>query len=409
MKKIKYIITFFILFFYYDLTYAQIPDSCQIKDNPPNQIKEYIKNVNQMISKISSKAQKWKKSPFKSSLIWGLNSIINFEDYEVEFRYYLIEPTFNSIPKPIKRDIESLNKLQENLNYLLSRYSKTWLYDVEIDTKWLCNSDCNLTWKKKAWLILLDLLNSTKKLKEVIQRAASDNVNISNCNQIFFINCKEIYDIYKNSKFQCQDDEYEKKIKKISFNFKLSNKATKDWIDAWNLLTWKTTLTNNQEKKLLKKELDRQWIPSWQAKIILKNLEDYNNWKSISIFNNPIKNIKNTLDNIISKDSQNEVKSFLETLKETLKGKKEVPIQTAISKTISNKKNIRKETNIDLIYNSLLPIAQKNDVETNKSLDLIIDANVSMINSINILWWRTKKLSEKVCNEQWQGQWICKY
>ncbi len=403
---------------------------CSIKDNSPEIINNYLKKLRKIISNLNSNVKKQAIKEKSSSLAknknilfseatWLWNSLTSWNDYSLEFKYWLYEPIFNNVPSEIKRDHWRISNELDQLNNLMSQYTKKWYLNIEINGSKVCNwiENCKLSdYMFKSWDILIKLISSTKNIKTLIELWVTDKWNNPNlCNNVFFISnsqCNDIYWIYNTAKQECQDKWVWNKIKKAATNFKFAKNWIQKWEEAWAELDQSGKKNKNKyeklEKKLLTQELSRQWVPSNQAAQILKNLDDYNGWSSVSIFNNPIWNITNTITNIIS-NTQELKNSFKESIfKLFKKDKKDVTIKKLISETKKNTDSTQISKDINKAYQAQLPLAKMQDLDTNQVVGEIIRMNNSVMIANNTLW-KTIPFSEKTCKSQWEGQWICKF
>ncbi len=400
---------------------------CSIQDNTPKIINNYLKNLGKIISNLNSninkkaikqKSNSWSKNKniLFSEATWLWNSLTSWNDYTLEFKYWLYEPIFNNVPSQIKRDHKRVSSQLDKLNNLMSQYTKKWYLNIKVNGSKVCNwiENCKLSdYMYTSWDILIKLISSTKNIKSLIELWVTDKGNNPNlCKNVFFISnsdCNNIYWIYNTAKQECQDTWVWDKIKKAATNFKFAKNWIQKWQDAWALLTWDTNSDEykNLERKLLSQELSRQWVPTNQAAQILKNLDDYNSWASVSIFNNPIWNITNSITNIISQ------KDELETFKDSIfdlfkKDKKDITIKELNSEITKKKESNKTNLEINKLYQEQLPLAKMQDLDTNQIVGEIIRMNNSVMIANNTLW-DTIPFSQKTCNAQGQGQGICKF
>ena len=422
IKSILKIAIFIIYFTSINISFAETKWTCQIKNWQPDIIKNYLKDLRKVASKIITESNKTNNNSkslaqSKSEMLWLYNAFTSWNNYSVEWDFWLIEPIFNNVPREFYRDTKVLSNEINRLDNIMSRLTKKWVLKNKIKSENICNWINNCHLNNTSWDALIQLITSTRNVKEIIQRAwANQKNNVNLCKNILFIDknsCLQIYKIYKNAKQECQDNKTERKIKNISSNFKLSDKWIKQWKDAWALLIWEDTSLekyNQLEKQLLQKELNRQWVNSEQAEQILKNLDDYNNNGWYSLTNNPISNIAKTINNAIDPETKDELGNFIDSIAEVFKDKtkKEVPISKLIELTKKNQKKSISKFDINKIYKEQLPLAQMEDLDSSKIVWKIIKMNNSIWVSINTLE-RTIPLSKKVCNAQWQWDWICEY
>ncbi len=436
MKKItsRILILIYIIYLFINTSFADTKPECKINDTSPKVIKNYLKNTRKIINKLNSEIaknhtnkqnswQKWKNqwisewSHLSNKALWLFNSLTSWNDYTLEFDYRLYDPIFNNIPFQINRDVKQLSNQNNQLENLISILTKKWYLDTQLNSnicQWIPN--CNLSWE--AWQIIISIIQSTKNIKTLIEQWATHNKkNINLCKKVLFINnqdCNNIYKIYYDAKNECQDTWTWDKIKKSAENFKLSSNSTKEWIEAWNLLTWNSNSTEYQEleKKLLRQELSRQWLSWNQAKQIMNNLKTYNNKNSpLSghwFFNHPLESIAKTISNAIDPDQKKELMAFKKSISDAFskKSASTISINDLIVKTNKNKKESINNYNIQKIYLEQLPIAQAQDLDTNQ-----ITREVLQMNNDLSIWINTLNniipFSHKTCNAQWQWQWLC--
>jgi len=423
------IIIFIIFISSINISFAETKASCQIKDWQPDIIKEYLKNLRNVTWKIITEANKTTNNPkslaqSNSEMLWLYNLFTSWNNYWVEWNFWLKEPIFNNVPKEFYRDTKLLSNEIKKLDNIMSRLTKRWALKNKISSNTICNwlTNCKDKLADYSWDALIQLITSTRNIKEIIQRAWANQKNkVKLCDNVLLISkqsCLEIYTIYKNAKQDCQDDKTEKRISDINFNFRYSEEWLQAWKDAWALLLWPDWKNEKEldeyhklEKELLKKELDRQWIWWDQAKQILKNLDEYN-YKSTwyTLTNNPISNIVKTINNAIDPETKSELSNFLDSIADVFKDKEtnEVPISELVELTKKNQQTNISKFDIIKIYNEQLPLAQMQDLDTSEIVGKILDMNHSVSVSINTLD-KAIPLSKKVCNAQWQWDTPCEY
>ena len=426
LKSYLKIIIFIIFISSINISFAETKTSCQIKDWQPDIIKDYLKNLRSITWKIvteSNKTTNKSKSIAQSNseMLWLYNLFTSWNNYWVEWNFWLKEPIFNNVPKEFYRDTKLLSNEINKLDNIMSRLTKKWALKNKINSNKICNwyNNCSNKLPDYSWDALIQLITSTRNIKEIIQRAwANQKNNVKLCNNVLLIekqSCLQIYKIYKNAKQECQDDKTEKKISNINFNFRYSEEWLQAWKDAWALLLWPDWKNKKEleeyhklEKKLLNDELSRQWITWYQAEQILNNLDEYNNKDWYTKSNNPISNIAKTISNAIDPETKSELNSFLDSVADVFKDKwsKEVPISKLVELTKKNQKKSISKFDIIEIYNEQLPLAQMQDLDTSEIVGKILDMNHSVSVSINTLD-KAIPLSKKACNAQWQWDTPC--
>ncbi len=419
-KKLLIIILVSFWFFSNNIVNAKIPESCKIKSSPSKELNEYLKNIRKIISNINSNLPQKEinsldKSNSEALRLW--NSIFSWNDYFTEWSFKVQEPLLNNIPRPIIRDNKLLTNEIEKLNRLMSLYAKRWFLDLNINSTKICEWIDNCKISNNIWKALIKIISSTKDLRLLIQKAATDKKLEEECKNIIWISekkCRKIFNDYLDAKQECVDDNKKESILKIWLNFKYTENWIKKWKDAWALLTWNNTLDNYEEieKNLLKKELSKQWLSWHQTQQILDNLNEYNwKWwvvhKGFTLNNNPISNITKTILKAVDKNQLGELEIFKKSITELFKNKQKEASISQINQTFQEKKkeNIS-NYNINTVYEQMIPLAQAQDLDTNQIVREIIIMNIEISQANNILD-KTIPLSQETCNQQDQWNWNC--
>ncbi len=423
MKKIKIIIVI-IASIYFWQTYADCPI-----ENTPEVLEKYITNVNKVISNISaiwydSQKEKWVKKDAiyrsKKSLAI-LNELTDFKWYFSYFDYYVNYATVNEYVPEVWRDYEKINKISKNLErYMklaISRWISWWVITREKICDWI-TENCNFEWKD-IYEVIWKVINNNEKMLELYRLSITwkwqyftneDRINLSLIDKnSFFDEFKNYYNDTTTNKCSQKEwgfsDRISKAIESISNWQDLWKNWTKDWVyRAW-LLKWDRYIwnlkTEEAERKLLQKELSRQWLSTSASEKMLKNLEKFNDSWWFSADNNFL---QNTASYVYDRTSD-QFGDFKETIKDSFKDKswKEVsniPIKklTEVGDKVASKEQIEKE--IKGLYYKELEYIKMIDTTTESLEWRIIEMHINLTFANDALQ-KLIPLSEKVCNDQW--------
>lgn len=427
MKKNKYYISIIYTFLLFINSSVFAEEKCIIDSSPPEELLTYIKDSIKITNNIKSLVKKETKA-LKTDRIWAelirwYNSIISHSNYINEFKFFLYEPIFNEIPYQIMRDDKIMANEIKRLDKFYYSLAKNWYYNIllkknEEICKWVSDKDnCSfikdkIKWKK-AWDIILDIINNTRKIRTLMQNASMnkwDAINLLIVNDDFpWI----IYKDYSEAKEGCSWKEWwflkqvTTKINNIWNNTKYADKWVKAWEEAWTLLLWTDKESLNQyaatEKKLLKKELSKQWLNWSQTDAIMWNLDDFNSWWGWYDYStNPISNSFEAINNSINDN----LDGFTDSISKNFQSDSDKAVSISSIqwvKTVIEDQNII-EKNIITKYKEKLPLTATQDLNTNRINTQLINMHTNIWISINILD-ETCPISEIVCKSQWANLW----
>lgn len=415
------------------ITYADdCSSSCAIESGPASVLQDYIKNERTIITRITNLTA-WKTSStsttssssynsivnnsttlsrLNSRLIKWLNTITNYDDFYTSF-YFFRDELFWSTPSQIKRDRNLIKNESDNLwNYMYTSIKK-WTAQIEIASKDICDwiDNCNLSWT------VLDILNELLDNNNKILSLFENSIMWRNTTTDTFIIVSD--DFYKSmvSSYnkttsewcsKCEwwfFDKIKKGFSEISSNMENTWKATKYWVEAWNLLTWNmsTQEYQNVEKTLLAKELSRQWLSSSQSQIILNNLDKFNNNWWFSLENNFLVNSVNSWIQFIWKF----LSPFNELIKSLSWSKNQETSIANINVNDSSENNTQNEyKNMQEVYITLnKQIWDQTNVDE-ATLNKLIQMHITLAKIIQNLK-NTVEKSEAVCERQCSWVWNC--
>jgi hypothetical protein len=261
---------------------------------------------------------RWEFFKISDRITYFFNELFNWNWFKAETYYYLKLALFQEIPTPITRDFHLLKRESEKIDRTLNFLIRHWFYNWEIELKKLCEW---VTWvcafpnAKNIWDALTLLKVNNNKVTDIVILSLEWDLakeilpvpNVSVWRDLFFVEKNFLDEISKyynkytmtdcsiNWSFSWFKDAW-KKITKAVENWKISKDVTKEWKEAIELAKW---MPNEQakyeeiEKKLLTKELKRQWLSPRASKAILDNLKRFNEKWFYSLDNNFITNTIN--------------------------------------------------------------------------------------------------------------------
>jgi len=425
MKKIKIILT--IIFFIY---FWQKAFACPI-ESTPEIIDNYISNVNRVISNIwsiSNKSSKTKwvekdyiKASRKSLSI--LNELTDFKWYMSYFDYYVVYATANEYVPEVWRDYEKLNKITKNLERYMKLATSRWIDDWPIENTEICKwitDKCDFA-SKDIYEAIWKVINNNEKILEYYRLSITwklqffdveDKKNIQLVSQTFFLDFIFFYDEFTTKECSQKEwwfsDRIDQAVESISNWQDLWKNGTKDWVyRAW-LLKWDRYINNLKteeiERKILQKELARQWLSTSASEKMLKNLEKYNESWWYSPDNNFLSNTVSYVVDRTVKQYDDFEETILRTFKDkSWKEKKDVPFKEVINtnKEITKTYDII-DKDIDELYYKELEYIKMTDTTTESLEWRIIELHINLTFANDALQ-RLVPLSEKVCYDQWSN------
>lgn len=308
MKKNLYILTFFVIIL--NISIANAAWSCKLSSWPWDSIRDYVSDLNSLLSAVSSDANKvscwsswtWILDNAKwetSKALWYLSlwtsKIIDFEWFWTSWEFNLYPLFIWKIPNEFYRDhdflwkqndkIESMMKSLANKcamwspiksdkikelakKYKIEDYSNLWktlVWFRQLTNKWTSYFRCNVVWS--VWSCEN---TDNNPLLSWIEKDYSDDIK-DQCNKAD-TNFDKIMESIKS-------------IFKTPFWFAAISKWIKEWKSALKTL-WQAIYNSDMdaeylenEKKQLATYLSQNWIRWSQAEAMMNNL-DCANWKS---------------------------------------------------------------------------------------------------------------------------------
>ncbi len=419
----NFFLVIFIFLITIEFSYASNDcSSCSIKDAPAEVLQKFIENQRTVLGNIAN-AVSWKKDTadlktLQANFTKSINSIISFDNYFESFNYIVVELT-TGVPAELRRDKTKLENELTNVQNQIEKSIKRRYSWVELTKDQVCDwidesDNCSLTWS------VLSVLTTLSKNNSNVLSLYENSILWQNTTKEDFILVpnsfyEEMIASYnKNTLMDCSMCEwwfFKKiwdKIKSISENMKSTWKATKYWIDAWNLLTWnvKESDLKKLEKDLLMKELARQWLTKEQSQIILENLRKFNDKWWFSTENNFIVNSINSWNNFVVKfigffdDVLIAIQNNPDNNKDTIEI---TDLPTEIDKkdaTLILYKDMQE------VYANLNKAAGIQSMIDEKSIDKLVRTHATLAKIISNLE-KTVKPAQKVCNDQCWWVWNC--
>ena len=410
MNKIKFLTLIFLLIW---INIANA--ACEIKSWPSKAISEYISDLDIALSSVklnsnNSCSNANLKNPFqkwRSLVVNTTNSLFDFNEFTNSFKMLSFIYQW-SIPEPVYRDYNLLKSQDEKINSMITYVSGKCALNNKIDSDSI-NGFISKYWKSSgltAESILIDIKNINHEVFSDFTSMVtwdpsaknSDYLGINNLisdfknhySDVWLIDCNEAY-----------WSGFLEKIKDISKVTKGIDKWMKEWDDSFKLLFGITTSnkTLKEEKDLLEKELQRQWLKSDQISKITKNLNDMNAcWLSPTCYAKEIWNrIYETFTDLWDK--------ILTVFKNLKKNAKDVTTYSTLSRNISKTELIQKE--IEFNYENLKTMMsiQNNVFDKNIENLVTIHANLQIYNNME----KAIKTAQDLCNSQWKWIWNCSF
>lgn len=418
LNKLLFIIWIYILSFDIALWNCE---SCKIQKQTPEIITNYIQNYNTILSNIALEVSK--NTPKDTdeistqikSVTKNMTEIFNVNvtpwGYFTYFEFYTMWLVWNLNCPQVRRDHDLVKALSDKIDALIKNYQNSWYFDITLkkdnickDNSWNAISGCNYSWD--LYEVLSKLQTNNQNLLYFYRKRIMYWDNYSSLwktlNLIwddFVKTFEENYD--ENTINNCNSCSWNgvaemlKKIKNIKTDF--TNADGSDWRilaklnDDW------------YEAEVLSKWLDEMWVSSSVKAKMLKNLEDYNNWKKLPV----LQNLYNTFV-YFKKSFTSQIDTFWTAMTELFKQEKEVTLWQ-LNKSMNDeeiKKNI--EIRLNTVYSQELPWIKNIDTSTMAVYDKQIKMFKSLKDAIKKLN-DTIEISEKVCNSQWAWLGVCSY
>lgn len=427
----KFLITFivWIVIFSTNITFWDCGE-CKIKEWPAPSLDKYISNLRKVIwniskevwsteSKLSAEEKKsWIKKDItstKSRITQVYNKMLDWDSYYSYFDFYVMYSAKNEYVGEVWRDYNSLEKESAWLDKYLKYVTKKWYDSVSLTKEKVCewvDTNCDFSWDILD--VIWQVITNQESVKDYYR------LSIVWKKSLFKGKLKLVWDDFESDFWSCYNETTTSNcsqcewwwFKKIGDEIeKISNwqENAKNWMKSWQdaiaILDWSWPDRNNErlERKLLTKEMKRNWTSVQSSDNMLKNLSKYNETWWFSLDNNFITNSYDQVKTAVT----SQIESFTDSIGQLFKDKPESIPTKDITKTddsLKTTKNI--EETIKEMYRKELPYAQLQDVSTDDLQWKIIELHYNMTQSIYSLD-KTKRTSEKVCNAQDAWEWKC--
>lgn len=427
-KRFLLLIIWYILFFPINITLGA-DSSCPIESSSPDEINQYIKNIRTVITNVNNHLSENSPSESKfenttSDISRILYQSVQWEWYFLDFDYYITTPLFNELPNQMKRDVELLDSETQWLRKYLKTITKWGYSNISIEKNTVCNNveNCDLKWSAGSivWEVISNNIALTNYLKTILTSERTDfstEVILLPTDSTSFTQVL-IQNYWVDARAQCtrEDNEFwdriDKAIEAITLNNQEGKDGIKKWKEAWQLLVWAVNGETDEdlERKLLQKELARQWLSTNQQAILLQNLADFNKNGFYSLENNFITNtavwIKNAWEKIVDGFQKATSWIFSEDKTQEINNQKSIwlsEFNTLNENEVITESIKQKIDNVYQLQNSFLAIQ---DYQTNSVIWELIDIHTNIKFSSKTLIEKCE-LAVKVCNSQWYWDGNC--
>ncbi len=397
---------------------------CKIKDWPAEVLNNYLTNLkklsnnfNSQISNLETNTWIWREiSKTRKNIQLSFNKIISWDSYYSLFDFFVLYWTKKEYVVEVWRDYNLLEKENIALKKYLDRVIKRWYDEWKIDIEKLCSWVENCSFNSNiAFEVISEIIKNHDAVMDYYRLSIVWKRNDFN-KEIIFVpkNFKDEFANYyneytTNNCSQCEWATFDRISKQIDI---ISNwqQSAKDWMKSWQdaiaMLDW--TLSDReqerQERKLLEAQFRVNWTSLNSSNNILNNLSKYNeNWW-FSLDNNFITNTFDSIKNSV----KSQINSFKDTILEKFKNtaRNDIPTQEFNKSDSWLKTTAEIEEKIAQMYQIELPYANLQDNTLESLQSRIIELHYNLTQSIKNLDW-TVKTSQKVCNDQWRGLWVC--
>lgn len=405
--------------------------SCSIENDTAESLTNYIKNVRKAVTN-TNKSLLWKidkKDTSKLSITWNqisriYSETINWDWFYTDFSYYLTFPMLNNIPQPIHRDLAILENETDWLRNYLETLVWKWYSWVNLDKQEVCNwvENCDLQWDtiNIIWKIIKNNTQITTLYKQIVtnpnQTHSLDTILTIEWSEWFISELITHYWWKTIEHCGNTEDAFWDRIEKAKQAILLNNKVWKDWIqkwkDAWKLLVWADSDSESYadaERRVLQKELSRQWLSANAQEIMMNNLEEFNAWKHWLDNNFMTKSFSQIYEAWVKiKDWFNEATAGLFDWEDTQAENQKAVVWINKLLSVSEKEQITTNTQkrLDILYRTHIEYASIESYSTAKLQSDVIKMHNKIKNSSEILR-NTCELAVKVCNDQWRWKWNC--
>lgn len=420
MKKIFIIFLISICFF------ANVnANSCLIKNETSEGLRNYIKDLRKILKNISRQAKTQNQSDIYSYWIRVFNDSFNFDYLFDDIDFFSFYWKFQEIPKEVERDYKKLKNEDQAIKQIVKMIdnTRTEISKVKNICAWI-SWKCNFEDDTYVWDVLRNISQNHERIKDVYVKITTWQKNFTkNMDNYYLIDKNFFKDLEthyaKENNIKCSEEEkwgFWERVKQLTEEVFLNEKYAKDWIkkwkEAWALVNKINTLPQEEyeamEKELLVKELSRQWV-SWDNQInMLESLEKYNKewWfnKNNNFITNTFDSASQRFENKFQELRDEVVKDFLENYDK--KNREKLPIKD-ISKVQDNSDEIKDvKARIDNLYMKSLNYSSISEYDSDNLRSRLINTHIELSNSINTLI-KTCKKAVKICNQQDYWNWDC--
>ncbi|PZM84810.1 hypothetical protein DLH72_02975 [Candidatus Gracilibacteria bacterium] len=400
-------------------------NSCLIKNETSEGLRNYIKDLRKILKNISRQAKTQNQSDIYSYGIRVFNDSFNFDYLFDDIDFFSFYGKFQEIPKEVERDYKKLKNEDQAIKQIIKMVDNT---RTEISkVKNICagiSGKCNFEDDTYVGDVLRNISQNHERIKDVYVKITTGQKNFTkNMDNYYLIDKNFFKDLEthyaKENNIKCSEEEkggFWERVKQLTEEVFLNEKYAKDgikkWKEAWALVNKINTLPQEEyeaiEKELLVKELSRQGVSGDNQINMLESLEKYNKEGGFNKNNNFITNTFDSanqrFENKFQELRDEVVKDFLENYDK--KNREKLPIKD-ISKVQDNSDEIKDvKARIDNLYMKSLNYSSISEYDSDNLRSRLINTHIELSNSINTLI-KTCKKAVKICNQQDYGNGDC--
>lgn len=406
MKKLLIILTFLFVLNSNFIVYAE--GACSIKSWPSESLAKYINDLQKVLTELKKDALSyncwnWVQWTFDSAyggIISDGNKAFNFDWYLSSWDFNL-SPIFTwDVPSEFYRDHDYVQKQSKKINDLAKILSKKCALDKPFVSTIIKDKQIEYGISEvvkigeviSQWRILNNQVTTYLRCLTVWSNWWCDNKLSS---QLLVSSLSNEYSSTVKEACTKEKSNYDKMVEQLKSITKTPfwMAAIKKWIDEWTkavsmLYWWEWKISSNEERKMLSKELTRQWVKWDQAKAILGNLDCYNDWNKwlVACTQKRITNMIQPFTTMVQKIYQNYTKEATNT--------QSVP---RLKWLIVNYDAIIKDINTDFENHSTLLMLQ--NIENDKWIATLIQMHINLIKT-NDLLKKSIEIADAACNRQ---------
>ena len=450
MKNLKNLKKFFvILVLFYFSTNITNAGQCSIENWSSSSVSNYLKNLDKLIENITNEAKNkkiaseeksnnflsWfldyaKQTPYYSQYDYATriyNDVFNMEN-TVKRKDSLFEfIDFFETPDAVQRDIQDIRKRNYKLYNLNSFIWDKKLHKVQAWNVCSGVQNCNFSWDFSE--ILTNTIKNNNNIERIILKTTAGEAIDTKAKKwelpLQLIDKNFFDDLITNywpEAIETCNEENEnsylnrikEKIEKIWNNESWEKQLIKKWWEAIDLLSWifkyKDINLKEKERALLKRELNKQWVPLDTQKNMYDALEKFNensNFVWFSLANNPISNTAKSVWNTVEHEWLEWWNDRERELFENYARKSKDVSITEINKNLSNSiETTKTRQDIKEMYSKLKSTWAQSEINWNNLETRIINIHTNLSDVINTLE-KTCKISVEICNSQATWLWSC--